>query len=49
MATSLEKALNYTATGSYTLKMKMEDESKHQLTCITFNFNIGFGSYVADS
>lgn len=39
----------FTPPGSYTLKMKMEDESKHQLTCITFNFNIGFGSYVADS
>ncbi|THG23590.1 hypothetical protein TEA_005015 [Camellia sinensis var. sinensis] len=36
-----------TPPGSYTLKMKMEDEKKHQLTCISFNFNIGLGSSVS--
>uniref|UniRef100_A0A5B6ZGZ0 MD-2-related lipid-recognition domain-containing protein n=1 Tax=Davidia involucrata TaxID=16924 RepID=A0A5B6ZGZ0_DAVIN len=36
-----------TPPGSYTLKMKMEDENKHQLTCISFIFNIGFGSSVS--
>ncbi|KAK9279008.1 hypothetical protein L1049_012683 [Liquidambar formosana] len=35
--------------GKYTLKMKMEDENGHQLTCITFNFNIGFRSLVSDN
>ena len=35
--------------GSYTLKMKMFDGNKHELTCITFGFDIGFGSSVADS
>ncbi|KAA8544377.1 hypothetical protein F0562_022355 [Nyssa sinensis] len=37
----------FTPPGSYTLKMKMEDENKHQLTCIRFGFNIGFGSFVS--
>ena len=35
--------------GSYTLKMRMYDGKKHELTCITFGFDIGFGSSVADS
>ncbi|GFZ17713.1 hypothetical protein Acr_26g0009830 [Actinidia rufa] len=30
--------------GSYTLKLKIEDEKKHQLTCASFSFDIGFGS-----
>lgn len=35
--------------GSYTLKMKMFDANKQELTCIGFGFNIGFISTVADS
>lgn len=31
--------------GSYTLKMRMTDESNNQLTCISFNFKISWGSY----
>ncbi|XP_047163448.1 putative phosphatidylglycerol/phosphatidylinositol transfer protein DDB_G0282179 [Vigna umbellata] len=38
----------FTPPGSYTLKMKMFDGKKHELTCITFGFDIGFGSSVAD-
>ncbi|KAL0338744.1 UNVERIFIED_CONTAM: hypothetical protein Sangu_1396500 [Sesamum angustifolium] len=30
------------SSGSYTLKMTMVDEHKKQLTCITFDFSIGF-------
>ncbi|MGI4329169.1 uncharacterized protein LOC130767902 [Actinidia eriantha] len=33
-----------TPPGSYTLKLKIEDEKKHQLTCASFSFDIGFGS-----
>ncbi|KAL6988135.1 hypothetical protein U1Q18_013883 [Sarracenia purpurea var. burkii] len=32
----------FTPPGTYTLTMKMEDGNKHQLTCITFDFSIGF-------
>lgn len=41
----------FTPPGSYTLKMKMYDGNKHELTCITFGFDIGLGSSgsVADS
>ncbi|XP_022748266.1 putative phosphatidylglycerol/phosphatidylinositol transfer protein DDB_G0282179 [Durio zibethinus] len=39
----------YTPPGSYSLKMKMYDANKHELTCIGFDFNIGFASSVADS
>ncbi|KAF8403390.1 hypothetical protein HHK36_011492 [Tetracentron sinense] len=39
----------FTPPGSYTLTMKMKDESGHQLTCIIFDFRIGFGSSMADS
>ncbi|KAJ4705420.1 MD-2-related lipid recognition domain-containing protein / ML domain-containing protein [Melia azedarach] len=39
----------FTPPGSYTLKMKMYDASKHELTCINFDFSIGFGTSVADS
>lgn len=35
--------------GSYSLKMKMYDADKIELTCIGFDFEIGFGSSVADS
>ena len=38
--------------GSYTLKMRMLDGDKQELTCITFDFSIGFLSEtdtVADS
>ncbi|KAK6147383.1 hypothetical protein DH2020_018295 [Rehmannia glutinosa] len=31
-----------TPPGSYTLKMTMVDANKKQLTCITFDFSIGF-------
>uniref|UniRef100_A0A5B7BK88 MD-2-related lipid-recognition domain-containing protein n=1 Tax=Davidia involucrata TaxID=16924 RepID=A0A5B7BK88_DAVIN len=41
----------FTPPGKYTLKMRMEDASKHQLTCIGFDFNIGLSESkaVADS
>ncbi|GAB2234902.1 hypothetical protein Droror1_Dr00004172 [Drosera rotundifolia] len=39
----------FTPPGSYTLRMKVTDKNKKQLTCISFNFKIGFGSVVADS
>nr|AAM63420.1 unknown [Arabidopsis thaliana] len=38
----------YTPPGSYSLKMKMLDGRKKELTCIKFSFDIGFGSSVAD-
>ena len=38
-----------TPPGSYSLKMRMLDEDSHELTCITFDFSIGFISSVADS
>ncbi|VFQ62586.1 unnamed protein product [Cuscuta campestris] len=31
-----------TPPGSYTLTMKMMDEKKHELACISFDFSIGF-------
>ncbi|KAK2982238.1 hypothetical protein RJ640_015829 [Escallonia rubra] len=37
----------FTPPGSYTLRMKMEDANKHQLTCFSFSFKIGFGSSVS--
>ncbi|KAK7278754.1 hypothetical protein RJT34_23790 [Clitoria ternatea] len=39
----------FTPPGSYSLKLKMYDGNKHELTCITFGFDIGLGSSVADS
>ncbi|KAL6138280.1 hypothetical protein ACLB2K_063563 [Fragaria x ananassa] len=39
----------YTPPGSYSLKMKMYDANKQELTCITFDFDIGFAASVADS
>ncbi|KAG2683133.1 hypothetical protein I3843_10G019100 [Carya illinoinensis] len=39
----------FTPPGSYSLKMKMYDADKIELTCIGFDFEIGFGSSVADS
>ncbi|WCJ34166.1 MD-2-related lipid recognition domain-containing protein / ML domain-containing protein [Euphorbia peplus] len=38
----------YTPPGSYSLTMKMYDDKKAELTCISFDFSIGFGSSVAD-
>ncbi|GMJ10632.1 hypothetical protein like AT3G11780 [Hibiscus trionum] len=38
----------FTPPGSYSLKMKMFDANKHELTCIGFDFSIGFASSVAD-
>ncbi|KAJ7971693.1 MD-2-related lipid recognition domain-containing protein / ML domain-containing protein [Quillaja saponaria] len=38
----------FTPPGSYSLKMKMYDRNNHQLTCIGFDFFIGFASSVAD-
>ncbi|KEH41864.1 putative ML domain, phosphatidylinositol/phosphatidylglycerol transfer protein [Medicago truncatula] len=38
----------FTPPGWYSLKMKMYDENNNELTCITFDFYIGFGSSVAD-
>ncbi|KAH7844559.1 hypothetical protein Vadar_029331 [Vaccinium darrowii] len=32
----------FTPPGSYTLTMKLEDENNSELTCITFDFSIGF-------
>ncbi|XP_061350423.1 uncharacterized protein LOC133295600 [Gastrolobium bilobum] len=39
----------FTPPGSYSLKMKMYDGNKHELSCITFGFEIGLGSSLADS
>ncbi|PKI42960.1 putative phosphatidylglycerol/phosphatidylinositol transfer protein DDB_G0282179 [Punica granatum] len=39
----------YTPPGSYSLKMKMYDGNKKELTCIGFDFDIGLASSVADS
>ncbi|PSR86427.1 Phosphatidylglycerol/phosphatidylinositol transfer protein [Actinidia chinensis var. chinensis] len=36
-----------TPPGSYTLKMKIEDEKNHQLTCASFGFQIALGSYMS--
>jgi hypothetical protein len=36
-----------TPPGLYTLRMKMEDEKKQLLTCISFKFQIGFGESVS--
>ncbi|XP_072952346.1 MD-2-related lipid-recognition protein ROSY1-like [Typha angustifolia] len=40
---------SFTPPGSYTITMKMLGEDGKQLTCITFDFSIGFISSVADS
>ncbi|KAF8085247.1 hypothetical protein N665_0674s0012 [Sinapis alba] len=37
----------YTPHNSYSLKMKMVDGHKKELTCIKFSFEIGFGSSLA--
>ncbi|CAN1133885.1 Putative phosphatidylglycerol/phosphatidylinositol transfer protein DDB_G0282179 [Linum perenne] len=37
-----------TPPGSYTIQMKMRDAKNKELTCIAFDFSIGFGSSVAD-
>ncbi|KAE9619542.1 putative immunoglobulin E-set [Lupinus albus] len=34
----------YAPPGSYSLKMKLYDGKRHELTCINFGFDIGFGS-----
>ncbi|KAK4749906.1 hypothetical protein SAY87_027355 [Trapa incisa] len=39
----------YTPPGSYSLKMRMYDGNKKELTCIGFDFDIGLASSVADS
>ncbi|XP_068340951.1 uncharacterized protein [Pyrus communis] len=39
----------YTPPGSYSLKMRLYDGNNHELTCIAFDFDIGFASSVADS
>ncbi|XP_062168003.1 uncharacterized protein LOC133874171 [Alnus glutinosa] len=39
----------FTPPGSYSLKMKMYDAAKKELTCINFDFDIGFASSLADS
>ncbi|KAM3738094.1 hypothetical protein ACB098_09G107700 [Castanea mollissima] len=39
----------FTPPGSYSLTMKMYDADQNQLTCIGFDFDIGFASSVADS
>uniref|UniRef100_A0A1J3H0D6 Putative phosphatidylglycerol/phosphatidylinositol transfer protein n=1 Tax=Noccaea caerulescens TaxID=107243 RepID=A0A1J3H0D6_NOCCA len=38
----------FTPPGTYSLKMKMLDGQKKELTCIKFSFDVGFGSSVAD-
>ncbi|CAA7016145.1 unnamed protein product [Microthlaspi erraticum] len=38
----------FTPPGTYSLKMKMVDGKKKELTCIKFSFDVGFGSSVAD-
>ncbi|XP_021771255.1 putative phosphatidylglycerol/phosphatidylinositol transfer protein DDB_G0282179 [Chenopodium quinoa] len=37
----------FTPPGSYTLKMKILDANKRQLSCVAFDFSIGFGSSMA--
>ncbi|GMP63409.1 hypothetical protein CsSME_00025119 [Camellia sinensis var. sinensis] len=37
----------FTPLGTYTLTIKMEDGNKNQLTCINFDFSIGF--FVSDA
>ncbi|KNA25190.1 hypothetical protein SOVF_009080 [Spinacia oleracea] len=37
----------FTPPGSYTIKMKILDADKRQLSCIAFDFSVGFGSSVA--
>ncbi|KAK4255308.1 hypothetical protein QN277_008322 [Acacia crassicarpa] len=39
---------SFTPPGFYTLKMTIEGENDEQLSCISFNFKIGFGSSVSD-
>lgn len=39
----------FTPPGSYSLKMKMYDGNNQELTCIGFDFSIGFASSVAES
>ncbi|XP_062112386.1 uncharacterized protein LOC133823566 [Humulus lupulus] len=39
----------FTPPGKYTLRMKLHDANGHELTCISFGFDIGLGSSVADS
>ncbi|KAK3031424.1 hypothetical protein RJ639_036165, partial [Escallonia herrerae] len=39
---SLETYMARCKQGSYSLKMRMVDDKKHQLTCIGFDFSIGF-------
>ncbi|XP_077225902.1 uncharacterized protein LOC143859110 [Tasmannia lanceolata] len=39
----------FTPPGSYSLKMKIIGEEGHQLSCISFDFSISWGSSVADS
>ncbi|KAK9715941.1 hypothetical protein RND81_06G200100 [Saponaria officinalis] len=34
----------YTPPGSYSLKMRIVDENKKQLSCVRFDIRIGFGS-----
>ncbi|KAK9699242.1 hypothetical protein RND81_08G162200 [Saponaria officinalis] len=37
----------FTPPGSYSLKMKIVDANNKQLSCVGFDFSIGFGSSVA--
>ncbi|CBI39126.3 hypothetical protein VitviT2T_011593 [Vitis vinifera] len=39
----------FTPPGTYNLKMKLVDKKNKELTCIGFDFSIGFVSPVADS
>lgn len=39
----------FTPPGLYTLRITMEDDLNQQLTCISFNFRIGFGSLAFNS
>ncbi|KAK4776146.1 hypothetical protein SAY87_024107 [Trapa incisa] len=39
----------YTPPGSYSLKMKMYDTTGRELTCIGFDFSIGFISTISDN
>ncbi|CAL0316896.1 unnamed protein product [Lupinus luteus] len=34
----------FTPPGSYSLKLRLYDGKRHEKTCITFGFSIGFGS-----
>lgn len=45
---STQKLPAFAPPGSYTVEMTLKNEKNEPLTCITFKFKIGFGSFVSD-